>query len=155
MLALEERDGRRESARTALRWKTCRESGAVELRLVLLSLGAAHSPRLGHGFALRLRPNRGQPEEPYHFFCWATEAEASLFDQRHWHLRELRHFCGNRTEDSTSQRTQTSGPHHDLISLNFPRDLVDRFSDGTECRAGFEIYLCLAAEANSVTKCFF
>jgi hypothetical protein len=40
----------------------------------------------------------------------------------------MNHFCGNRTEYSTPQRTETSGPHYNLISLNFASHLVDCFS---------------------------
>ena len=67
----------------------------------------------------------------------------------------MNHFCGNRTEYSTPQRTETSGPHYNLISLNFARHLVDCLSDKTERGAGFEIYLRVTAEANRVVECFF
>jgi hypothetical protein len=67
----------------------------------------------------------------------------------------MNHFCGNRAEYSTPQRTETSGPHYNLISLNFASHLVDCFSDETEPRAGFEFYLRVTAEANRVAECFF
>ena len=67
----------------------------------------------------------------------------------------MHHFCGNGTEYSTAQRTETPGSHYDLISINLASNLVDCFGDGTERRAGVKLYLRVTAEPNRLAKCFF